>query len=248
MPLIAAASAISGIGSLASGLFGASASRHAANQQAAMEQQAIDLQRQQFQQTQQNLAPFMGAGTNAVNSLQTLLGLGPQGMGGAGAALASTPGYQFQLGQGLQALQAANSARGVGGGNAMKALMQYGQGLASGTYQNQVGNLANLAGLGESAAANTGSFGAGSANAISQLLGGIGNANAAGTIGSANAIGGGLTGLGQSGLNYAFLTQLLNNPNASAALNSNNINLVNNPALGSFTGLNPVTGNLPNPG
>lgn len=57
------------------------------------------------------------------------------------AQAAATPGYQFQLNQGLQALQ--NSAAAKGGllsGNTAQALEQYGQGLASTNYQQTYNN------------------------------------------------------------------------------------------------------------
>lgn len=55
--------------------------------------------------------------------------------------LENTPGYQFQLKQGLDAVQ-HQGARGGGalGGNSLRAMQDYAQGLAGTTYQQQFGN------------------------------------------------------------------------------------------------------------
>jgi len=55
--------------------------------------------------------------------------------------LASTPGYQFQLQQGLKATQNSQTARGLGvSGPAIQAGDQYAQNLASTTYNQQLQN------------------------------------------------------------------------------------------------------------
>ncbi len=57
------------------------------------------------------------------------------------AALEATPGYQFNLAQGLQATQNSASARGLGvSGAAMKGAATFATGLADSTYQNQFNN------------------------------------------------------------------------------------------------------------
>jgi hypothetical protein len=63
----------------------------------------------------------------------------------------STPGYQFNLSQGLQAQQAQQAAQGrlVSGGALLQG-QQYGQQLASQTYQQQLANLASLSGATQS--------------------------------------------------------------------------------------------------
>jgi hypothetical protein len=61
--------------------------------------------------------------------------------------VAQTPGYQFNLAQGLQAMQAQQAAQGrlVGGGALLQA-QSFGQGLASQSYNQQVNTLAQLSG------------------------------------------------------------------------------------------------------
>ena len=65
----------------------------------------------------------------------------PPGMPGAKAQFQQSPGYAWQLGQGIDAIQ--NSAQGQTGGlsgNTLKALTTYGQGLANQDYYNWLDN------------------------------------------------------------------------------------------------------------
>jgi hypothetical protein len=141
------------------------------------------------------------------------------------ANLSQTPGYQFQLQQGEQAVtDQATATGGVGGGNTLKALMNYGQELASTTYQQQfndylaqqqqqLGALQTAAGSGQNAAAGLASAGQTSANNVGNLLTSGAAATAGGQVGAANAITGGINNLSS---NY-LLSQLLNNGGGSAA-------------------------------
>ena len=65
------------------------------------------------------------------------------------SSVTSLPGYQFQLDQGVQAINrgaAGPGGTGRGSGAEAAALDQYGQGLASSFYNNQINTLAQLAG------------------------------------------------------------------------------------------------------
>jgi hypothetical protein len=161
MPQALVGGAISGIGSIIGGITGAGAAGTAAQQQAQAAQQAAagirQAQGQSLAQQQQttagitgNLQPFVGLGQQSANALANLLA-----PGGALAQTAYTPftaptaaqaaqqpGYQFQLQQGLAALQNSAAARGglLSTGTA-KNLENYAQGLASTNY----GNLYNQA-------------------------------------------------------------------------------------------------------
>ena len=135
------------------------------------------------------------------------------------ADLANTPGYKFQLQQGLDALQnSASATGGLGGGNTLKALMGYGQGLASETYQQQLqdymaqqqqsfNQLDTLAGSGQNAAANLGAIGSQVAGNIGSNIIGAGNAAAAGTVGVTNALTGGIGDLSSNYLLSSILGQ-----------------------------------------
>lgn len=117
------------------------------------------------------------------------------------ATLEKTPGYQFNLSQGLKSAQNAAAARGLGvSGAALKAAGTYATGLADNTYQNQFNNavtnqtnqfnrLYSIANSGQSAAAGLGGIGQQTAANIGSNQIGAGNAQAAGAISSANSIG-----------------------------------------------------------
>ena len=139
--------------------------------------------------------------------MQGLLGTGGQAPNPT--AFTSSPGYQFMMGQGGQAIaNQASATGGVNSGNTLKALTNYGQGLANQTYQQYLGNVQNLAGMGQNAAAQTGAFGAATANQVGANTIGAGNALAAGQIGGYNALGNAIGGVGNAGINYLLMSQL----------------------------------------
>lgn len=110
--------------------------------------------------------------------------------------LQNLPGYQFQFQQGTKATQQDLAARGLlNSGAGLKALTQYGQGVASQYAGQYVNGLQSLAGLGQTANQATGAFGANAANQISSNQIYSGNASAYGAIGQGQAISSGLQGL-----------------------------------------------------
>lgn len=123
---------------IAAGYGKATTAEQAASQQAASQQQAATAQ------IGQELNPYTSAGAGSTNYLAQLLQPGGALTQGYGSFTAPTaqqaqnqPGYQFQLQQGLNALQ--NSAAASGGllstGTA-KNLENYAQGVASTNYNN----------------------------------------------------------------------------------------------------------------
>jgi len=95
---------------------------------------------------------------NLTSTYDTMKGQG-QGTNGAYTAqqvqdyISNTPGYQNRLNSGLDAVSRAKSAAGLlGSGSLLKDLQSYGDRLAADTYQNELTNLANLAGQGQQAA------------------------------------------------------------------------------------------------
>lgn len=129
-----------------------------------------------------------------------------------------SPAYQFQLQQGAQGtLNNDASGQGALSGSALKDLQSYNQNFANTSfnnafnqYQSQQNNvfsrLSNLATLGSSAGSNS-TTGAGQfSGQIGSTLGSIGASQAAGTVGSANALSGAIQGganafYGQNALN-----------------------------------------------
>ena len=115
-----------------------------------------------------------------------------------------SPAYQFQLQQGGQGVLNQSSANGGSeSGAAMKDLIGYNQNLANtafnnafSQYQTQQGNTYNrlmgLTSLGQNAAANLGSQGTALSGNQASLMASQGAAQAAGQVGVANAISGGV--------------------------------------------------------
>jgi len=126
--------------------------------------------------------------------------------------LRSTPGYQFQVGEGTKAIERSAAARGgLLSGAAGKALTTYSQGVADQTYNNYLNSLMSVAGLGQNSANTTTSAGTSYANAASNNLLAAGNAKASGYINSANALTGGIS----SGMNNYMLYNMLNKGSGS---------------------------------
>lgn len=234
---IAAALLIGGLGIAGSAISSsnqADASKQAADEQYKAAQLAANTQLHMYDTTRSDLAPFLQTGQGALSQLSSLFGLpGAGGAPGSGtgptagtaaaatSALSKYPGYQFQYGQGLQALDRSAASRGLlQSGAEMKDAQVFGQGLASNQWQNYLSSLTGLAGLGENAGAQVGNAGTqtGAGVAASQLAGG--QAQAAGTVGAANATTSGLQGALNSALTGYQLYQNNNNPGFSPTFTS----------------------------
>ena len=190
---------------------------------------AANLQKMQYLMTRQDLSPFMAAGASALPGLSALANAGPTGGGRdyvdlaytdylpprmTQAELEATPGYQFQLQQGLKQTQSAAAARGLGvSGASLKGAAEYVTGLADKNYQNQFANaqtrfkdvldlstgqqnqltnqynrLSGLAIIGANAAAGLGTQGTTAAANAGNALQTAGQAQAAGVTGASNAL------------------------------------------------------------
>lgn len=188
-----------------SAVVGAGTSIYAGDQAASAQEdaanQATNTQMGMFNKVQKNLQPYMDLGqlgnTNLTSRLTELTS--PITMDQA--TLERTPGYQFNLNQGLKAVQNSAAARGLGtSGAALKGAAGYATGLADSTYQNQFNNmvtnqtnaynrLLSLSQLGENAAAGVGNAGVTTGANIANNITGAANAQAANYMNTANAIG-----------------------------------------------------------
>lgn len=125
-------------------------------------------------------------------------------------AFYNSPGYQFSLSQGQNAINRNASANGsLYSSNTLGALGAYTAGAAGTQYNNYVQQLMGLAGLGGSAVAGTNAAAQNAGNNISSTQLSAGNANASGVLGSASAWNGGLQQIGNQGGN--LLSSYLNN-------------------------------------
>jgi hypothetical protein len=265
-----AAAAIGAAATVAGGAISASGASSAAGAQSSAANNASAQNLAQFQLNYNTEHPFVDLGYNAANHINDMIYSGeigqrpweydvaanylnkipnaPQPM--TQAQLEQTPGYQFNLSQGLKAAQSAAAAKGLGvSGAALKGAATYATGLADSTYQNQFNNaqqiyqdlfqnaqqgyngfmnlgqadlnlrnqrynnLLGAASLGQNAAAQVGNQGVQSAANSGNFLTQAGNAQAAGQVGTANALSGSLTGLANQYQQYQLLNNLFGGSN-----------------------------------
>lgn len=179
------------IGGIASGLLGKSAADNAADAQAKAAERSLQLQRDIFNQTTENFAPYRNAGKQGLNAFLYEMGLAAK-PNTFYKGFQETPGYKFQFDQGTQAVNALAGARGgLNSGRTMQELTGFGQGLASQEYGKHLDRLTGITNMGTSAAANQASAGQNYANNAGNALMAGGQAQAQGYINGANAISGG---------------------------------------------------------
>jgi hypothetical protein len=231
----------SGLLNAGGSLIGALAANKAANTQAAAGNRALDLQRDIYNSQVGLEAPFRQAGVDSSQKLAYLLGIGgnnptlASSAGGYGSMLKPfgmddfklDPGIQFQIKQGNQALLNSQAAQnGSLSGAALKALIGFNQDYAGLGYQSaydrymnnkqfQLNSLLAPTQIGQAAASGTAANIGATGKNMGDTITGIGNAQAGGTVGTANSLAGGLGAIGNSYL----LSQLLgkNNPNMTSA-------------------------------
>lgn len=230
MGVIAGVAAASVGSSLIGGLMSSGAASTAGSEGEAAANEAAQTQLQMYNQAVGYQTPFLNTGTEALNQLAGIYGLptaaGPNGQpasaGGQGAITAAmnqftqSPDYQFAQQQGGLALDRSAASKGLLlSGAQLKDAQSFGQGLATQQFGNYWNRLSQLAGFGSGAAnsltAAATTTGAGVAN--SQLTGG--QAQMAGTVGSANALSNGLSGASNSLLTTSLVNQLSQNNKSS---------------------------------
>lgn len=169
----------------------------AADKQAEAAEEAGRVSQRQFNQTRDDLTPYRQVGTLALSELHGRLPelTKPFGM----EDFQQSPNYQFNLEQGQKALDKAAAKRGTYyAPSTMQDLSRYSQGIASNEFQNSFNNyqtnmgniwqrLYGLSGMGQSAANQTGAFGAAASGQQGAMITDGGAARAAGTVGMANA-------------------------------------------------------------
>lgn len=162
-------------GAVVGGLFG----KKASDNQASAARDAAAVQREAYQTTRRDLQPFTEAGVNALSTYSDQVN----------RPFEETPGYQFRLRQGLDAIEASRAARGgLFSGATGQALNNYAQGQASQEYGNYMNRLQGLTNLGQSSAAMQGAASQNFANQQTNTLAAMGNAQAAGNIAMGNAL------------------------------------------------------------
>lgn len=211
-----------------SAIIGGISSNKAAKTQAGAAAAATDAQERMFERQVELQQPFREAGLEGQNRLLQLLGLGKDTTAADFGKYASAefgmdkfktdPGYAFRMSEGMKGLERSAAARGgLLSGAALKGIQRYGQDLASQEYQNAFNRYqtartntlnpyASLAGVAQSSANTLGNAASTLGGQIGSNIIGAGNAAAAGQIGVANAISG---GVGQ-GINFYQNQQFMN--------------------------------------
>lgn len=178
-----------------------------------------------YNTTRGDLSPYRQIGQTASDQLTSRLSDLTSPITMDESTLRNTPGYQFNLTQGLKAAQNSAAARGLGtSGAALKGASTFATGLADSTYQNQFNNavtnqtnaynrLKGLVDTGENAAAQTGTAGTAAANTAAGAQIGAGNAQAA----ASNAIGSSIAGAANNIGGYAAYKGLYSPSGSSGA-------------------------------
>jgi len=194
-----------GVGSIYGANKSAKASRKAASTQAQATRAAIAENRRQFQQTRGDLAPFRQAGTAALPGLTSLV-TDPNAQRDF---IAQNPFFDALANDAQDRLFNNQAAKGkLGSGETANALQNSLMLLGSDLLNQNIAQRQNLVGMGQNAAAQTGTFGAQSARTIADLRAQGANAQAAGTVGAANAQNQGIQNAINSGIGIYGLSKL----------------------------------------
>lgn len=206
---------------------GAGAAIYSANKQAGAVKDAsnasISQQGAQYAQTRADQAPWRTTGASALNKIAQLYGLDTtdengnvvKGSGKADfSSFATSPEFQFNLGQGQDAINRSAAARGgLLSGAAVKAGQTYASGLASNQFDSYVNHLTQASGGGQAATNSTQIAGTNMANANSTALMSAGNARASAYGDMGQTIGNTANGLAGNYMLYKYL-----NPGTAATV------------------------------
>jgi hypothetical protein len=202
------------VGSVASSYMQSKAAKDAAGQYAGQAERGLQYNQEMFNKINEQNAPYRVSGERGANLYNQLADSGYlTAQPSMNDLTRLMPNYRFNLDQGMGQLNSQlNAAGGMVSGNAIQGAQQFAQGYAGNAlndafnqYQanrtNVVSNVNALTNVGQQANATTATAASGATANASNLLSSIGNAQAAGTMGAANAYAGGLNNIS----NYAML-------------------------------------------
>ena len=190
--------AIIGGATLGSALIGKSAADKAVKAQTSAADRAAQLQAEQYQQTREELQPYIDAGVDALGrTVEFTGGLGPRAQQEAFQQYVESPEVEFFREEGLRGIDRDASRRGtLGSGSREKARIRFADQLAKQAYAQHFNRVANLRNLGYQAAAAAGGAGATTAAQQAQSLQRGAEAEAAGRLTEGALLQGALSGLG----------------------------------------------------
>jgi hypothetical protein len=157
MPVAVIAAGIGAVGAIGGAVISSNAAHSAANKAAQASAANNTLAANQFATNSANLSPAIARGNQAGGYVQDLLGIGgdPAAAAKAFDTYRGSTGYQFQLNQGLGAVNSNAYARGLGdSGATLKALQQRGNDVASQSFNGYLGNLQDISRQGTTAASS----------------------------------------------------------------------------------------------
>jgi hypothetical protein len=185
MPFSIAAAGIGAAGAIGGSLIQSGNAGKAGAQQQRNLEMILPQMQTNFVNTLAAYQPYTEAGQQGLTATSDLLGL--NGQPAADAAMArfqQSPGYQFQMEQGLRGVDAGAASQGIlRSGSTIKAEEKFGQNLANLDFGNYYNRLSALSGQGLTAASGVATA---NQNLISQEEGNAQSANAA-LVGTANA-------------------------------------------------------------
>lgn len=149
--------------------------------QFAASQQQMLAQQQAAKKATAEYRPYADFGAGGMDILSRLYGL--NGQPADMSAFTASPGYQYRMQQGQDAIESGAAARGgLYSGATAKALSDFGQQSASQEFDNYVNRLFGVTGVGQNAATGIANAQIGKGNALSSIYGNIGQ-NQANAIG-----------------------------------------------------------------
>lgn len=216
-------------GALVSGYMSSQSAKSGAKAQQNANNAAIGEQQREFDQTQQNISPYVQAGNQG-------LGLQQQYLSGDTSGFMNSPDYQFAVQQGTKQLDAGAASKGnLWGGGADADRIALGQGLATQYANNYWNKISGVANQGLSAATGLGNLGQQNANQIGGYMQNSGQANASGIVGSSNAWGNTLGQLGNIAGQY-YQNNSGTPATSSYSLGNTQGNYWSNPSYGNING------------
>lgn len=157
--------------------------------------EAAAVTRELFGETKEQLLPFIEGGQPAFQQQQALSGaLGPEAQAEAFTGFQEDPGTEFLREQGLRLVNTGAAVSGnVGGGERLRELTKFSQGLALQDLSNRFNRLGAVTGTGLTAAQALGGVSSGAASGISQAVQAAGAGKAAGITGQAAGLRAGIS-------------------------------------------------------
>jgi hypothetical protein len=237
MPPAIIAAAVGAAGAVGGGLIASGGAKKAGRVQAEAAEKAQLAQERMFQEQKALQEPFRQAGLTAQEQIMQLLGIGGDATAAGYGSLAKPfgqadfeqdPGYAFRQAEGMKALERSAAARGgLLSGSTLKGIQRFGQESASQEYGNafnryqiernaRLNPLQSLMGSGQSATnVLTGAAGQAGQNEAANIYNAA-QARASGYVGSANALGGALSSIGQAAASFPLMQAQMNYLNQGA--------------------------------